>query len=187
MIPRSGTLMYIMAFHSNHPWHAPCSFLIRIGKYGVRSPKFIWAPCAQLYSLAEPLPPPPLHRIWAHIRGRYWSAKIDSISLWPPAPPPFVRKSESPRVCNLLGIKLFSLLFFFLFRKRVFLPSLIFSFKKILSSFAIFFFPIHFRPGRIPHSKFCFTKFVSFVQLQNSNKMILFVFMNAQDMDYLNV
>ncbi len=22
-------------------------------KYGVRSPKFIWAPCAQLYSLAE--------------------------------------------------------------------------------------------------------------------------------------
>ncbi len=29
-------------------------------KYGVRSPKFIWAPCAQLYSLAEtPQPPPP--------------------------------------------------------------------------------------------------------------------------------
>jgi hypothetical protein len=22
-------------------------------KYGVRSPKFIWAPCAQLYSLAD--------------------------------------------------------------------------------------------------------------------------------------
>ncbi len=29
-------------------------------KYGVRSPKFIWAPCAQLYSLAEtPAVPPP--------------------------------------------------------------------------------------------------------------------------------
>jgi hypothetical protein len=29
-------------------------------KYGVRSPKFIWAPCAQLCSLAEaPQPPPP--------------------------------------------------------------------------------------------------------------------------------
>ncbi len=29
-------------------------------KYGVRSPKFFWAPCAQLYSLAEtPHPPPP--------------------------------------------------------------------------------------------------------------------------------
>ncbi len=23
-------------------------------------------------------------RIWVHIRGRYWSAKIDDISLWPP-------------------------------------------------------------------------------------------------------
>jgi hypothetical protein len=31
-------------------------------KYGVRSPKFIWAPCAQLYSLAEtPQPPLPPH------------------------------------------------------------------------------------------------------------------------------
>jgi hypothetical protein len=33
-------------------------------KYGVRSPNFIWAPCAQLYSLAEtpqPSPPPPIH------------------------------------------------------------------------------------------------------------------------------
>jgi hypothetical protein len=30
-------------------------------KYGVRSPKFIWAPCAQLYSLAETPQPPPLH------------------------------------------------------------------------------------------------------------------------------
>ncbi len=28
---------------------------------------------------------PPSPRIWAHIRGRYWSAKIDDISLWPPA------------------------------------------------------------------------------------------------------
>ncbi len=28
-------------------------------KYGVRSPKFIWAPCAQLYSLAETPQPPP--------------------------------------------------------------------------------------------------------------------------------
>ncbi len=28
------------------------------------------------------LPPP---HIWAYIRGRYWSAKRDDISLWPPA------------------------------------------------------------------------------------------------------
>ncbi len=26
-------------------------------------------------------------RIWAHIRGRYWSAKIDGNSLWPPGLP----------------------------------------------------------------------------------------------------
>ncbi len=42
---------------------------------------FIWAPCAQLYSLAETPQPLPSHRIWSHIRGRYWSAKIDNISL----------------------------------------------------------------------------------------------------------
>ncbi len=54
-------------------------------KYVVRSLKFIWAPCAQLYSLAEtPQLPPTIPRIWAHIRGCYWSAKIDDISLWPP-------------------------------------------------------------------------------------------------------
>ncbi len=48
---------------------------------------FIWAPCVQLYSLAGPAnPPPPFRRIWAHMRGRYWSAEIDGVSLWPPAP-----------------------------------------------------------------------------------------------------
>jgi hypothetical protein len=35
-------------------------------KYDVRSPKVIWAPCAQLYSLAKtPQPPSPCN--WAHI------------------------------------------------------------------------------------------------------------------------
>ncbi len=29
-------------------------------------------------------PPPPSPHIWAHIRGRYWSAKTDDVSLWPP-------------------------------------------------------------------------------------------------------
>jgi hypothetical protein len=48
-------------------------------KYGVRSPKFIWTPCAQLHSLAEA--PQPLPPFWAHVRGRYWSAKIADISL----------------------------------------------------------------------------------------------------------
>jgi hypothetical protein len=54
--------------------------IIQNVKYGVISPKFIWASCALLYSLAE-TPPPPPPRIWAHIRGRYWPAKIDDISL----------------------------------------------------------------------------------------------------------
>ncbi len=36
--------------------------------------------CVQLYSSVETPQPPPPH-IWAHIRWRYWSAKIDNISL----------------------------------------------------------------------------------------------------------
>jgi hypothetical protein len=41
----------------------------------------------ELYSLAEtPQLPHPSYHIWAHIRGRYWSAKIEDISLQPPAP-----------------------------------------------------------------------------------------------------
>ncbi len=32
---------------------------------------------------AETSQSPPSHAFWAHIRGRYWSAKIDDISLWP--------------------------------------------------------------------------------------------------------
>ncbi len=57
---------------------------------------FIRAPCAHLYSLhLLRLRNRPTPRIWAHIQGRYWSAKIDDISLWPPGPesvatlPPF--------------------------------------------------------------------------------------------------
>jgi hypothetical protein len=33
----------------------------------------------------DPATSPPSPRIWAHIRGPYWPAKIDNISLWPPA------------------------------------------------------------------------------------------------------
>jgi hypothetical protein len=49
--------------------------------------EFIWTPCAQLYLLAAATPQPlPSPRIfWAHIRRRYWSAKIDDISLRPRA------------------------------------------------------------------------------------------------------
>ncbi len=51
-------------------------------KYGVRSSKFIWAPYA-LYGahwLTPRNPPPPLPA-FGLIYGRYWSAKIDDISL----------------------------------------------------------------------------------------------------------
>ncbi len=57
----------------------------RLNMQLIESPKFIWAPCAQLYSLAETEttqpPPPSSSRIWAHIRGRYWSAKVDDVSV----------------------------------------------------------------------------------------------------------
>ncbi len=36
--------------------------------------------CTHLLRSRTPSPP----RIWAHIRGRWWSAKIDDISLCPP-------------------------------------------------------------------------------------------------------
>ncbi len=46
--------------------------------------EFIWAPLPQLYSLAEtPANPPPPTPAFG-LRGRYWSGKIDDISLWPP-------------------------------------------------------------------------------------------------------
>jgi hypothetical protein len=112
-------------------------YLVMLVSYGVRSPKFIWAPLCtavpigwdpatpsphlgsymrrvsytyltiipigkelimvmqldlqRLFGLLctavligwDPATSPPPQRIWAHIRGRYWSAKIEDISLWP--------------------------------------------------------------------------------------------------------
>jgi hypothetical protein len=63
----------------------------------------------QQYSLAEtPYPPPP--RIWAHIKGHYWSAKIDDISLRPPAsyPPVSMQQLTINRVFLGLPTSLFS-------------------------------------------------------------------------------
>ncbi len=56
-------------------WHCPF-------KYGGRFPKFIWAPChvmctAVLIGWLRP----PLPAFGLVLRGRYWSAKIDDISL----------------------------------------------------------------------------------------------------------
>jgi hypothetical protein len=58
------------------------SFIIPTSDHGVESPKFIWA---LVYSCTHWLrphnPSPPTPRVWAHLRGRYWSAKIDDVSL----------------------------------------------------------------------------------------------------------
>ncbi len=37
--------------------------------------------CTAVLIGGDPTIPPPLPRIWAHVRGRYWSAKLDGISL----------------------------------------------------------------------------------------------------------
>ncbi len=52
--------------------------------------------CAQLYSLAETPQLPSSPRIRTRIRGRYWSAKIDDISLQPP-------ERDQPIPCSLVG------------------------------------------------------------------------------------
>jgi hypothetical protein len=47
-------------------------------------PKFFWGSMCTAV-LIGPAIPPISPRIWAHIQGRYWSAKIDEISLSPSA------------------------------------------------------------------------------------------------------
>jgi hypothetical protein len=72
--------------HSRKNFHASKNLLV---KYGVKSPKYLWAPVTVLCTAV--LRPPQLQpspRIWAHIGtvlGRNWSAEIDDISLQPPA------------------------------------------------------------------------------------------------------
>jgi hypothetical protein len=82
-------MVYVYNFHQNMKLlknisEGPCNSLGHTEgyKYGVRSSKFIWAheySCTRSLAETPQLPPPP--RMWAHIRGRYWSAKIDDISL----------------------------------------------------------------------------------------------------------
>ncbi len=55
-------------------------------KYGVGSPKFIWAPCVQLYSLAETPPPPPPPPIWANIQGAIGQPRYTTSLCGPLAP-----------------------------------------------------------------------------------------------------
>jgi hypothetical protein len=113
----SGTLLLFFYAH-NHIWlqilfwwnivrHFCVYFCFwSIVVIGVRSPNFIWVPCVQQYSLAETLqlPPPP---IWAHIRGRYWSAKIDNISLWPPDQSNLFMAGPTSGIGNLVNLKIY--------------------------------------------------------------------------------
>ncbi len=56
-------------------------------KYGVRSLSLFGLHVHSCTHWLRPSnPPPPLPGIWTHIRGRYWSVKIDEISLWPSDP-----------------------------------------------------------------------------------------------------
>jgi hypothetical protein len=50
-------------------------------KYGLRSPQFFLGVMCTAVLVGQDPSTLPLPRIWAHIRGRYWSAKIDDISL----------------------------------------------------------------------------------------------------------
>ncbi len=75
-IPRKGI----------HKCDFPCSVVQKCSVaaqviFGVRFPKLVWAPCAQLYThWLRPLQHP---ASLAFGLRRYWSAKIDDIFLWP--------------------------------------------------------------------------------------------------------
>jgi hypothetical protein len=51
-------------------------------------------------------PPPPIPPIWVHIQGSYWSAKIDDISLLPPALNPAVSRVQAQHTSVLKWVSL---------------------------------------------------------------------------------
>ncbi len=69
-----GKLIHEKNLKQKISWHCPFN-------YGVRSPKFR-DPAYSCTHWPPQLPSSPSN--WAYIRGRYWSAKIDDISLRPP-------------------------------------------------------------------------------------------------------
>ncbi len=48
---------------------------------------------------------PPLAPIWAHIRGRFWSARIDDISLWP-----LLKTFSSPTFVSVIIVFFFTII-----------------------------------------------------------------------------
>jgi hypothetical protein len=89
---------------AGHSWFCRCPWVGHIGQgrpvQGTHCPrnasskkKIFWLNTPKSFMCTAVLiswvpagrnPPSPSTRIWAHMRGRYWSAKIDDISLWPP-------------------------------------------------------------------------------------------------------
>jgi hypothetical protein len=119
------------------PHHTTTDIYLFIPHLGYldRSLKFIWAPCAQLYSLADwdPATSPP--RIWAHIRGPYWSDNIDDISLWPLIPPLTIYKVPKMKIRHA-----FRGIFSFVPTRRYFCA--VFCRKNVLfQDLAMFIFP----------------------------------------------
>jgi hypothetical protein len=58
-----------LARERNGDYCRPFLFLDPWVKYGVRSPKFIWAPCVKLHSLAETPQPPSSLPFWLIYEG----------------------------------------------------------------------------------------------------------------------
>jgi hypothetical protein len=104
-----------------------------LSSYGVRSAKFIFAPCAQLYSLAEN----PQHPPRGHIRGGYWSSKTDDICLGKLGPPDFTSPSHSFKVSRrLFTIHTYCLNnMLFLYLTKILLSILLFTSSYLKSSF----------------------------------------------------
>jgi hypothetical protein len=69
-----------------------------------RCPKFICAPCVQLHSLAETPQLHPSPPIWAVIRERYWSARIDDISLLPPVHHERQKLLDQILICTVMAL-----------------------------------------------------------------------------------
>ncbi len=85
--------VYTRGLYNKSPYSKPVRYrtymmprylLLAYVKYGVRSPKFFLGSICTAVLIGWDPATPPSPRIWAHIRGRYWSAKVDEIFFWAP-------------------------------------------------------------------------------------------------------
>ncbi len=101
-------------------------------------------------------PPPPPPTIWAHVRGRYWSAKIDDISLWLPGVQTYTRPATryANPTCCIKSITLYTALTQYEFASVYFrldcnLESISTRFSRLLAEYSSFqVIQLHqFHPG----------------------------------------